>query len=193
MLFEGKSGGEIASACNVVEMTVSNVKKAFIQEAERSDLVKAARAHGVSEQVNGLLSLQKRVNGVEGGFSAVEKGIDYAESFEKIKVDPEDVSSWIDEVYKAAVGEGLDGEDVGSLLRRFSEVVGESDLGYKATLGAMEDAKGERIADENKVQELEAEIKRLNLVKAKADSDAKTAIDIRGLTQEKRAHRSSDL
>ncbi len=186
MLFEGRSGSEIASACQVSVMSVTNVRKKFIVDAQRYGLMRAAQSQGIGKQVNDLMNLQKWVNGV-GGSRVVEKGIEYGGSFEKIKVKPNEVSSWIEGVYEAARGEGLEGDEVGHLLYRFSNVVGESDLGYNETLEAMEEATKKRVEEEARSRELEVDIANHVQVKIKAETDTKAALDSKDLTQEKLA------
>jgi hypothetical protein len=193
MLFMGYSTRDIARDVGVTAPTVVNVKKDFVRTAERVGLMQGANRYGVAKQVNNLIDLAKNVAGLRGGFSTIESGVEYGKSFEKVNVDPKDVSRFIDKVYDSALEEDLKPNDIGSLLLRFSEVSEESELGFKDAVRAMEDASERRSADESRVHELEAEIRGLEEKKVNANDFAGKALARCSLTEKQLEEYSATL
>jgi len=128
-LFSGYNFSETAHWVGISSPTVSKRLKDFISNAERSDLMSAARSSGVEEQVRALMSLSQELKKNDVKVSDCLLGSNVNERLRGFGVDPSNLSDFVSTVYMESTAQDLKPAELVALcqeMRRIKEETGKS-------------------------------------------------------------------
>ena len=131
-LFSGYNISETAKKVGISSPTASKRLKDFISNAERSDLMSAARSSGVEGQVRTLMNLSQELRKNEVEVSDCLLGSNVIGKLRGFGVDPSNLSDFVSTVYVESTAQDLKPAELLALCQEMRRIKGETGKSARA-------------------------------------------------------------